>query len=121
MQMPHPSGRTQGSKDALIPSIAWEGSSGVCIDRCIKRKYISFSAEQRALIGRYAAEHSNSAAVKKFKSDFEQGLGESTVRLFKKRYLEELKKAKETLPVGEAPVVKEIAVKTRGRPLGGRV
>ena len=50
-------------------------------------------------------------------SDFEQGLGESTVRLFKKRYIEELNKAKETLPVGEAPAVKEIAVKTRGHPL----
>ena len=37
----------------------------------------------------------------------------------KKRYLEELKKAKETLP-GESPAVKEIAVKTRGCP-GGRV
>ena len=37
--------------------------------------------------------------------------------LFKRRYLEELKKAKETLPLGEAPVVKKIAVKTRGRPL----
>ena len=38
------------------------------------------------------------------------------MRLFKKRYLEELKD-KKTLPVGESPAVKEIAVKTRGRPL----
>ena len=82
----------------------------------VKRKYTSFSSEQRASIGRYAAAHSNSAAVKKFKSDFEQGLGESTVRLYKKIYLEEPKKAKETLPVGEYSAVKEIAVKTRGRP-----
>ena len=49
-----------------------------------KRKYTSFSAEQRVSIGRYAAEHSNAATVKKFKSNFEQGVGESTVRLFKK-------------------------------------
>ena len=68
-------------------------SSSVPADRPkVKRKYTSFSAEQRASIGRYAAEHSNSAAVKKFKSDFEKGLGESTVRLFKKRYIEELNK-----------------------------
>ena len=46
----------------------------------VKRKYTSFSAEQRALIGCYAAEHSNSAAAKKFKSNFEQGLGESTIQ-----------------------------------------
>ena len=26
--MPHPWGRTQGSKDALILSIAWEGGGG---------------------------------------------------------------------------------------------
>ena len=82
-----------------------------------KRKYTSFSAEQRASIGRYAAEHSNAATVKKFKSNFEQGLGESTVRLFKKRYLEELKRANNSVPVGDIPVVIEISVKTRGRPL----
>ena len=82
-----------------------------------KQKYTSFSAEQRASIGRYAAEHSNAATVKKFKSNFEQGVGESTVRLFKKRYLEELKRAKNSVPVGDIPVVKEISVKTRGRPL----
>ena len=76
----------------------------------VKRKYTSFSAEQRALIRHYAAEHGNSFAVKKF-------VRQSTVWLFKKRYLEELKKAKEILPVREAPVVKEITVKTRGCPL----
>ena len=53
----------------------------------VKQNY-TFSAEQRASIGRYTAEHSNAAATKKFKSDFEQGLGESTctIRLFKKNY-----------------------------------
>ena len=82
-----------------------------------KRKYTSFSAEQKASIGRYAAEHSNAATVQKFKSNFEQDVGKSTVRLFKKRYLEELKRAKNSVPVGDIPVVKEISVKTRGRPL----
>ena len=60
-------------------------SSSVPADRPKdKRKYTSFSAEQIASIGRYAAEHSNSATVKKFKSDFEQGLGESTVTAIQK-------------------------------------
>ena len=66
--------------------------------QCGTRKmklYTSFSEEQRAVIGRYAAELSNTAAVKKFKGEFKHGLGESTVRLFKKKYLEELKRAKE--------------------------
>ena len=44
-------------------------------------------------------------------------VGESTVRLLKKKYLEELKKAKESVSTGEAPQVKEIAAKTHGRPL----
>ena len=83
-----------------------------------KRKaYSIFSDEQRATIGKYAAENGNAVAVKKFKDDFDGGLGESTVRAFKKRYLEELKKAtKENLP-GEVPKVTKIANKRRGRPL----
>ena len=38
MQKPHPWGGTQGSKDVLIPSIAWGRGEGVvlCIDRCNK-------------------------------------------------------------------------------------
>ena len=50
-----------------------------------KRKYnASFTPEDRAATGRYAAENGNAAAVKKFNS-----VGESTVRLFKKRYQDE--------------------------------
>ena len=58
-----------------------------------KRKpYTVFTDEQRAAIGKYASEHGNAAAVKKFKANIEGGqLGESTVRLFKKHYFEELK------------------------------
>ena len=40
----------------------------------LKRKYIVISPEQRAFIGKYAAENSNSAAVKKIKARFENGL-----------------------------------------------
>ena len=52
-----------------------------------KRKYTkSFTPEDQAKIGRYAA------AVKKFKVT--HSIGENTVRLFKTRYLEEIKKQK---------------------------
>ena len=52
-----------------------------------KRKaYTAFFDETRVDIGRYAAENRNAAALKKFHSDIPD-LGESTVRLFKKRYL----------------------------------
>ena len=60
-----------------------------------KRKYnTSYTPEDRADIGRYAAENGNAAAVKKFKDTHD--IGESTVRLFKKRYLDELKKLDST-------------------------
>ena len=56
-----------------------------------KRKYtMAFTPEDRAAIGKYAAEYRNAAAVKKFKAAF--NVGESTVRSFKKKYIEELKK-----------------------------
>ena len=58
--------------------------------RTRKRKYTTFTPEDRARIGKYASENGNAAAVKKFKATHE--LGESTVRLFKKKYLEEIKK-----------------------------
>ena len=76
-----------------------------------KRKaYTTFSAETRADIGKYAAENGNAAALKKFRCDITD-LGESTVRLFKKRYLEELKK------VPHGGTVSSIASRRRGRPL----
>ncbi len=56
-----------------------------------KRKYtVTFTPEDRAAIGQYAAENGNAAAVKKFKATHD--VGESTVRSFKKKYLEEVKK-----------------------------
>ena len=59
--------------------------------RASKRQYTtSFTPEDRAHIGKYASENGNAAAVKKFKVTHE--IGESAVRLFKKRYLEEIKK-----------------------------
>ena len=41
-----------------------------------KRKvYSVFSDEQRATIGQYTAKNGNATAVKKFKGDFDNGLG----------------------------------------------
>ena len=66
----------------------------------VRKAYTVFTAEQRATIGKYASEHGNPAAVKKVKANIEGGqLGESTVRLFKKRYIEEL----EQNPSGARP------------------
>ena len=82
------------------------------------QKYPSLQEADLGQPCKYATENGNAAAVKKFKGDFDGGLGESTVRAFKKRYLEELKKAtKENLP-GEVPNVTKIANKRRPLLLG---
>ncbi len=58
--------------------------------RTKKRKYTtSFMPEDCAAIGRYTAENGNAAAVKMLKAS--HSIGESTVRSFKKKYLEEVK------------------------------
>ena len=74
-----------------------------------RRKYTTFNDEQRARVGKYAAENGNTAALRKFRSEI-PSLGESTVRFFKKRYLDELR-------VSSGAAVTTIASKKRGRPL----
>ena len=46
---------------------------------CKRKPYSVFSGEQRAQIGKYAAENGNTAAVKRFKDDYDGQLGEITV------------------------------------------
>ena len=76
-----------------------------------KRKtYTTFPGKQRTDIGRYAAENGNAAAVEKFRKEIPD-LGESTVRLFKQRYLAEVKNSR----CGE-PIL-EVSLRKRGRPL----
>ena len=48
--------------------------------------YLAFIDKQRATIGKYSVINGNTAAVKKFKKEFDYRLGASTVRKFKKRY-----------------------------------
>ena len=68
--------------------------------------------EQRYTIGKYAAENGNANTLRKFKTEF-PNLNESTVRTFKKRYYEELRKCKEKLE--ESKNITKYARKT-GRP-----
>ena len=78
-----------------------------------KRKYtVSFTPEDRAMIGKYAAESGNAAAVMKFKASHHD-IRESTVRLFMKRYLEEVKKRQ--VPGTEFEEVTSLPQRKRGR------
>ena len=74
-----------------------------------RRKYTTFSDEQRAKVGKYAAENGNTAALRKFRSEL-PNLGESTVRFFKKCYLNEVQNS-------SGAAVTNIPSRKRGRPL----
>ena len=75
-----------------------------------KRKYTHFTPEQRAKIGKYAAEYGNTASVRHFSKEFST-LGESTVKLFRKGYEAELRRK------GLEHEISHLPKKKRGRPL----
>ena len=75
-----------------------------------KRKYTHFTPEQRAKIAKYAVQCGNMAATRHFSQEFPT-LGESTVRVFKKQYQEEIKKK------GTEEEISSLPKKKRGRPL----
>ena len=59
-------------------------------------QYCKCIDKHRYTIGKYAAENVNANTLRKFKTKF-RNHSESTVRTFKKRYYEEVKKCKGTL------------------------
>ena len=84
-----------------------EKASGSGNKRNTYRKYTS---QERCEIGKYAAEHCNSAAINHFKS---KHLKESTVRTFKPKYHVEIKNA----AIQKRSPKKVLNVKTQGRPI----
>ena len=77
--------------------------------------YERFTAEEKAKIGRRAAEHGVTASVRYFSKVFPgRSLKESSVRTWKTKYLQEFTAKRR---VGEEATVKELAHKKTGRPL----
>ena len=72
--------------------------------------HMHFTPEQRAKIAKHAAECGNVATVRHFKNEV-SNLGESTVRLFKKQYIAELRRK------GHAQEITRLPKKKQGRPL----
>ena len=77
--------------------------------KCRKKTYSSYSAQDRARIGRYAAEHGPTKATRHFT------VPESTARLLKKQYLAELNDRRQNSAT--IPEVTRLPTKPRGRPL----
>lgn len=72
--------------------------------------YTTYTPEQKAVIGRYAAEHGNAKAVIKYTQELGVSVKESTVRQFKKAYYLQLNEGK------DPDDIKAIPNKKRGRP-----
>ena len=73
------------------------------------------TAEQKATIGKYAAEHGIVNAIRHFVPDFPEGsLKESTVRGWKKAYLSEIQSRRRA---GKDLSVTELPTKKLGHPL----
>ena len=87
-QSPHPSETQIGEKAThdAVQNVLEKKKPG----KRKRKAYTRFGDEQRAKIGRYAAENGTAATVRKLKSDVPD-LGESTVRVFKRKYLDALK------------------------------
>ena len=73
-------------------------SDFVSSDKSVNRspQYRKWIDKQRYTIGKYAAENGTANTLRKLKTEF-PNLSESTVRTFKERYYEEVKKCKEKL------------------------
>ena len=81
-----------------------------------RQKYSAYSAEERAQIGKYAAENGPTRASKYFSKILKKNVPEPTARRFRAEYvkkLEELSKNTNGSPV----VLKALPTKARGRPL----
>ena len=85
-------------------------------------KYNSYSFEQRAMIGKYAAENGATSAARHFTTVWGINVNESTARRLKSQYLKKLEdiskqRRRENASTSEPIVITTLETKDRGRPL----
>ena len=78
-------------------------------------KYNTYTPQQRAEIGKYAAEYGNTRAAKHFSTVLDCKISESTARRLKKEYLQAL--AETSNGESRGHVVDSLPRKSQGRPL----
>ena len=108
-----------GSVSSLMPESLREANKRVAshcdeispVPKRSKTAYTSYFAEDRACIGKYAAEHGPTKASWHFSSLFERPVLESTARLLKNDGLENKRRD------GDIPEVKSLPTKVSGCPL----
>jgi len=74
----------RGSQQGVAPLLV--GSSS----RQRREPYLKVTPKQKAIVGKYAAEHGPTKAIRKYSKDFDQTLEDCTVRGWKKACLKEL-------------------------------
>ena len=117
LPLPDPNGVLKEKVDSSAIEEANKEVSNVITDSGGKRNpYLKLTPEQKATIGKYAAENGIVSAIRHFKGEFPgDSLKESTIRGWKKAYILELEMRRRT---GKGDrTVKELPQKKMGRPL----
>ena len=76
-----------------------------------REPYLKLTPEQKSIVAKYAAENDVVAAIRRFSKEFGSTLKESTIRGWKKVYLQELHARKKS---GESIVINAIEEKRMG-------
>ena len=82
-----------------------------------REKYNAYTPEQRAQVGKYAAENGPARAARHFSTLWNMTVPESSVRRLKTEYLQKVKEVSVKCEENEAPVVASLPTKPQGRPL----
>ena len=124
------------SLPVVLPTSVPSLSNGelVAVNACVEKvittpeaasrgKYNCYTHEERAAIGRYAAETGPTQAARHFSEKLKMKISEPTARNFKEEYLKKLQEitviAKQPCSSGSSTtsIVKALPTKTQGRPL----
>ena len=82
-----------------------------------REKYNGYSPEQRAQIGKYAAENGPTRASRHFSTLWNMDIPESSVRRLKSEYLSKVKELRARAEENDVPSVTSLPTKPQGRPL----
>ena len=82
-----------------------------------REKYNAYTPEQRAQVGKYAAENGPARATRHFSTLWNMTVPESSVRRLKTECLQKVKEVSVKCEENEAPAVASLPTKPQGRPL----
>ena len=94
------------------------GDTNKARKQATRGKYNEYTSEERAQIGKYAAENGPTRAARHFSELMNRKVPETTARRLKAEYLHKVRELRSTTCDENTPlVVKSLAIKSQGRPL----